>query len=74
MSAPTGHSIVSCLYGPWGSGKASLLNIVGEELQRAKGHSVIACFNPWLYTPSDNLFLRRFLPLYLKRFSAGHGH
>lgn len=55
MSAPTDHSIVFGLYGPWGSGKTSLLNMVREELQEGEGRPVIVSFNPWYYASSDNL-------------------
>lgn len=55
MSAPTNHSTVFGLCGPWGSGKTSLLNMVREELQKDKSHPIVINFNPWLYIPSDNL-------------------
>jgi predicted KAP-like P-loop ATPase len=45
-------SIVIGLYGPWGRGKSSTLNLVEEALN---GHSNVAVvrFNPWLYSSEE---------------------
>lgn len=53
--APMDHSIVFGLYGPWGSGKTSLLNMVCEELESADNSPIIVKFNPWNYPSSENL-------------------
>ena len=53
--APMDHSIVFGLYGPWGSGKTSLLNMVCEELESADDSPIIVKFNPWNYPSSENL-------------------
>ena len=53
--APMNHSIVFGLYGPWGSGKTSLLNMVCEELESADNPPIIVKFNPWNYPSSENL-------------------
>lgn len=54
-SVPTNHSIVFGLYGPWGSGKTSLLNMVCEELENVSNPPIIVRFNPWNYPSSENL-------------------
>lgn len=53
--APRDHSIVFGLYGPWGSGKTSLLNMVCEKLQGIDNSPIIVKFNPWNYPSSENL-------------------
>ena len=53
--APMEHSIVFGLYGPWGSGKTSLLNMVCEELENHDSPPVVVKFNPWNYPSSKNL-------------------
>ena len=53
--APMDHSIVFGLYGPWGSGKTSLLNMVCEELESVDNPPIIVKFNPWNYPSSENL-------------------
>lgn len=53
--APMNHSIVFGLYGPWGSGKTSLLNMVCEELESTDNPPIIVKFNPWNYPSSENL-------------------
>lgn len=55
MFAPVDHSIVFGLYGPWGSGKTSLLNMVCEKLESADNPPIIVKFNPWNYPSSENL-------------------
>jgi KAP family P-loop domain len=47
-------SIVIGLYGPWGGGKSSTLNLMEEALS---DHSsvVVVRFNPWLYGSEDRL-------------------
>lgn len=53
--APMDHSIVFGLYGPWGSGKTSLLNMVCEELESADNPPIVVKFNPWNYPSLENL-------------------
>ena len=50
--APMDHSIVFGLYGPWGSGKTSLLNMVCEELESADNPPIVVKFSPWNYPSS----------------------
>ncbi|MAR13113.1 MAG: hypothetical protein CL681_24485 [Blastopirellula sp.] len=50
-------SVVLALAGPWGSGKSSLLNLIGAELVNTSGDTppLIMRFNPWWFTGSDQL-------------------
>ena len=50
-------SVVLALAGPWGSGKSSLLNLIGAELQTTSGEQppLIMRFNPWWFTGTDQL-------------------
>lgn len=43
------------LYGAWGSGKTSLLNMVLEIVEKADDNIVILRFNPWLCSDSKQL-------------------
>ena len=47
-------SIVIGLYGPWGGGKSSTLNLMEEALSDHPG-VVVVRFNPWLYGSEDRL-------------------
>ena len=47
-------SIVVGLYGPWGGGKSSTLNLMQEALGD-HCNVVVARFNPWLYDSDDRL-------------------
>lgn len=51
------------LYGEWGSGKTSLLNMVIEEIADTNSHAVILRFNPWLCSDSKQLINQFFKQL-----------
>ena len=51
------------LYGEWGSGKTSLLNMVIEEIADKDSHAVILRFNPWLCSDSKQLVQQFFKQL-----------
>lgn len=51
-------SLVIGLYGKWGTGKTSILNMVIQELEKSDEEShkpVVVKFNPWLYSSQANL-------------------
>lgn len=54
-------SIVVALYGPWGSGKTSLLNLTVAEIERhgselkKKERPIIIHFNPWYFSDQEQL-------------------
>lgn len=44
------------LYGKWGFGKSSMLNLIEDHLNRQHGETVVvAKFNPWLFTSEEGL-------------------
>lgn len=48
------------LYGAWGSGKTSLLNMVIEQIERSSTDVVILRFNPWLCSDPKQLVIQFF--------------
>lgn len=56
---PTRQGVVVGLFGPWGSGKTTILNYLDGALRRAEDISgktpVIVPFNPWLYMSAEGL-------------------
>lgn len=48
------------LYGAWGSGKTSLLNMVLESIQNIDDNAVILRFNPWLCADPKQLITQFF--------------
>lgn len=56
----TGDSTVIGLYGDWGSGKTSVINMVEEELQQTDSDILIIRFNPWNRIESTNLITEFF--------------
>lgn len=51
-------SLVVGLYGPWGDGKTSVLEMMREELV-SNAHVVVVTFNPWHF-PSQEALIRGF--------------
>lgn len=51
------------LYGEWGSGKTSLLNMVLETVEKVDNNAVILRFNPWLCSDPKQLISQFFKQL-----------
>ena len=58
VSAEHGYTIA--IVGEWGSGKTSLLNMVGDALDNDANSVVILRFNPWLFGGASDLLTRFF--------------
>ena len=56
----TGDSTVVGLYGAWGSGKTSVINMVEEELEQSNSGMLVIRFNPWNRIESSNLITEFF--------------
>jgi len=56
------NSLVIGLYGDWGSGKTSLLNLILENIERpeASDKPVIVKFNPWNFSDQNQLISQFF--------------
>lgn len=63
------------LYGPWGSGKTSVINMVLEELQiltkEMKHPPIVMSFNPWKFSSSEQLLEQFFIMLSDKFCESG---
>lgn len=51
------------LYGEWGSGKTSLLNMVLETVEEIDNNAVVLRFNPWLCSDPKQLIIQFFKQL-----------
>lgn len=51
------ESLVIALYGKWGSGKSSVINLAKEHIKKSsRGNKpTIIDFNPWLFSESNNI-------------------
>lgn len=47
------------VFGPWGSGKSTLIEILEEKLKQPRGNLGFLCvrFNPWMYRKEPNLLV-----------------
>lgn len=59
-SIPAEHGFTVAIVGEWGSGKTSLLNMVGEALDDDANDIVLLRFNPWLFGGTSDLLTRFF--------------
>lgn len=48
-------SLVIAIYGPWGSGKTSIKNMIVDALKEAKDGPIVAEFNPWQFGSRERL-------------------
>jgi hypothetical protein len=48
-------SIVIGLFGPWGDGKTSVLEMMAEALEEKNSRAMVVRFNPWHFQSEDNL-------------------
>lgn len=55
------------LYGPWGSGKSSVVNMILEEInsitKKSNDKPIVMYFNPWNFSSSEQLLQQYFLML-----------
>jgi predicted KAP-like P-loop ATPase len=51
------ESLIIAIYGEWGSGKSSVINLAKESIEKSdeKDKPTIIEFNPWLFSERDNL-------------------
>lgn len=54
---PGNDGLVLALYGPWGSGKSTVLGYVNYYLEQQSGDNrpVVVTFNPWWFSGQENL-------------------
>lgn len=79
LSYENKDSVVTALYGAWGSGKSSVVNMVLERIDEASSEMavdvrpIIIRFNPWNYSDQNQLVSQFFrsLSVALKRGDAG---
>lgn len=51
------ESLVIALYGEWGSGKSSVINLMKEHISNSELHEAVTIieFNPWIFSDLQNL-------------------
>ena len=55
------------MFGPWGSGKSSILNMIleyiNEKVTKQEDETIVLTFNPWNFTSEEQLFRQFFYTL-----------
>jgi len=51
------ESLVIALYGEWGSGKSSVINLASENIEKSdiENKPTIIEFNPWIFSEEDSM-------------------
>ncbi len=61
VKVPDSQSITVGLYGSWGSGKTSVINMAVEHIdQKYNEKTVVIKFNPWVFSNSESLHMAFF--------------
>jgi len=61
VKVPKNAPFAVALYGPWGSGKTSIINLATEHIEKKyKDKVVCVTFNPWLFSSVPSLHLAFF--------------
>ena len=63
MDYSSSSSFTIGLYGEWGSGKTSLINLVLDDIEKRKDKTIILRFNPWLCSETNQLISQFFKQL-----------
>jgi hypothetical protein len=66
LSWRANRSLVLALYGSWGTGKSSLLNLLRKELVKSSTSIAIADFDPWFFNSTEQL-LRSFWEIFIAK-------
>lgn len=60
INEQSSESLTVGIYGKWGSGKSSILNLIRENLEQNKEKSIIVNFTPWYFESASNDLIIRF--------------
>lgn len=64
IKVPKNQSMTVGLYGQWGSGKTSIINMATEHLETKYSETcVVVNFNPWIYSNAESLHQAFFVTL-----------
>lgn len=71
-------SMVYAIDGPWGSGKSSLLNLIGEQLAKLnkdkkadEKYTVIVNYRPWNVALDQNAIIKEFFDVFVRTSKLG---
>ncbi|MGM0901284.1 MAG: KAP family P-loop NTPase fold protein [Bacillota bacterium] len=73
ISERSSESLTVGIYGRWGSGKSSVLNLVRENLQEKKANTIVVNFTPWYFESESNDLIIRFFEQLLEALNKERG-
>lgn len=74
LNYQSSESLVIGLYGEWGSGKTSIINITLNHLQQSPIKPIIVKFNPWNFSDQNQLISQFFKKLSATLGKKDHGN
>jgi predicted KAP-like P-loop ATPase len=73
VSEQSSESLTVGIYGNWGAGKSSLLNLIRAKLEQNKDNIITINFTPWYFESESNDLILRFFEQFLAALNKDRG-
>ncbi|MBD2870826.1 P-loop NTPase fold protein [Paenibacillus arenilitoris] len=73
LARPTNHALTIGLYGPWGTGKSSVFDLIENHYMDQSKVTIIR-FHPWYMGKDQNNIIPEFLKVLINKLSSEYSH